>query len=48
MNLTSGIIEVDLHGIRTGEAIKRVKSEVNKASGDVGWCDVCKGWEDFI
>ncbi len=35
MNLTSGIIEVDLHGLRTEEAVKWAKSEVNKASGSV-------------
>ncbi len=35
MNLTSGIIEVDLHGLRAKEAVKRAKSEVNKASGAV-------------
>ncbi len=35
MNLTSGIIEIDLHGLRTEEAVKRAKSEVNKASGSV-------------
>ena len=35
MNITSGIIEVDLHGLRTEEALKRVKSEVSKASGSV-------------
>ena len=35
MNLTSGIIEVDLHGLRVEETVKRAKSEVNKASGSV-------------
>ncbi len=35
MNLTSGIIEVDLHGLRVEEAVKKVKSEVRKASGSV-------------
>ena len=35
MNLTSGIIEVDLHGLRVEEAIRKVKSEVNKAPGSV-------------
>ena len=35
MNLTSGIIEIDLHGLRGEEAIKKVKSEVRKASGSV-------------
>lgn len=35
MNLTSGIIEIDLHGLRVEEAIRRVKSEVNKVPGSV-------------
>ena len=35
MNLTSGIIEVDLHGLRVEEAIKKVKGEVRKAPGSV-------------
>ena len=35
MNLTPGIIEVDLHGLRVEEAIRKVKSEVNKAPGSV-------------
>ena len=35
MNLTSGIIEVDLHGLRVEDAVKRVKSEVRKAPGSV-------------
>ena len=35
MNLTSGIIEVDLHGLRTEEAVKKAKSEVSKASASV-------------
>lgn len=26
MNLTSGIIEIDLHGMRVEEAVKKVKS----------------------
>jgi hypothetical protein len=37
---------VDLHGLRVEEAVKRAKSEVNKASGATGWCDVYKGWEE--
>ncbi len=35
MQLTSGIIEVDLHGLRVEEAVKRANDEVNKASGSV-------------
>ena len=35
MNLTSGIIEIDLHGLRVEEAINKVKSEVSKAGGSV-------------
>ena len=35
MNLTSGVIEIDLHGMRVEEAICRAKSEVSKASGSV-------------
>ena len=33
MNLTSGIIEIDLHGLRVEEAVKKVKAEVGKAPG---------------
>ncbi|MBO4775126.1 MAG: hypothetical protein J5515_00805 [Lachnospiraceae bacterium] len=33
--MTSGIIEVDLHGLRVEEAVKRANDEVNKASGSV-------------
>ncbi len=35
MNLTSGIIEIDLHGLRVEEAIRKVKNEVRKAPGSV-------------
>ena len=35
MNLTSGIIEIDLHDMRTEDAVRKAKSEVNKASGSV-------------
>lgn len=35
MNLTSGVIEIDLHGIRAEEAVRRAKSEVAKASRSV-------------
>ena len=35
MNLTSGVIEIDLHGMRAEEAVRRAKSEVAKASSSV-------------
>ena len=35
MNLTSGIIEIDLHGLRTEEAVRKARTEVAKASGSV-------------
>ena len=35
MNLTSGVIEIDLHGMRVEEAVRRAKSEVAKTSGSV-------------
>ncbi len=35
MNLTSGIIEIDLHGMRTEDAVRKAKSEVIKATGSV-------------
>ncbi len=35
MDLTSGIIEIDLHGLRVEEAIRKVKNEVRKAPGSV-------------
>ena len=35
MNLTSGVIEIDLHGMRVEEAVRRTKSEVVKAPGSV-------------
>ncbi len=35
MNITSGIIEVDLHGLRVEEAIRKVEKELSKASGSV-------------
>ncbi len=35
MNITSGIIEVDLHGLRVEEAIRKVERELSKASGSV-------------
>ncbi len=33
--MTSGVIEVDLHGLRVEEAIKKAESEVKKASSGV-------------
>ena len=33
--LSAGVIEVDLHGLRVDEAIRKVRSEVNRASGSV-------------
>lgn len=33
--MTSGVIEVDLHGLRVEEAIKKTESEVKKASSGV-------------
>ncbi len=35
MELTSGIIEIDLHGLKVEEAISKVKREVAKAPGSV-------------
>ena len=35
MELTSGIIEVDLHGLNVEDAVKRANEEVKKASGSV-------------
>lgn len=35
MNLTSGIIEMDLHGLRTEEAIRKVKKALKDAPGSV-------------
>ena len=35
MKLSAGTIEIDLHGLRTEDAIKKVLSEVNNASGSV-------------
>lgn len=32
MNITSGVIEIDLHRMRAEEAVQRAKSEVAKAS----------------
>lgn len=33
--MTSGVIEVDLHGLRVEDAIKKAESEVKKASSGV-------------
>ena len=33
--MTAGVIEVDLHGLKVEEAIKRVENEVEKASSGV-------------
>ena len=35
MQLTSGIIEVDLHGLRVEEAIQKAENEVRKAPSSV-------------
>lgn len=35
MELSSGIIEIDLHGMKVEEALRRANEEVNKASGSV-------------
>ncbi len=35
MKLSAGTIEIDLHGLRTEDAIKKVLREVNNASGSV-------------
>ncbi len=35
MGLSAGIIEIDLHGMRTEEAVRAVKREVSKAPASV-------------
>ena len=35
VNLTSGIIEIDLHGLRAEEAVRKARTKVAKASGSV-------------
>ncbi len=35
MNLTSGIIEIDLHGLRAEDAVRKAVSEVNRAPASV-------------
>ena len=42
--LSAGVIEVDLHGLRVDEAIKKVKSEVSKAPGSVYTIRVIHGY----
>ncbi len=44
MSVSPGIIEVDLHGLRVEEAIKKVKSEVNKASKSVYIIKIIHGY----
>ncbi|MCR5733760.1 MAG: Smr/MutS family protein [Lachnospiraceae bacterium] len=44
MNLSSGIIEIDLHGMRAEEAIKAVKKEVARASAAVYTIRVIHGY----
>ena len=33
-------------GIDTLNVIENTPDELMKASGAIGWCDVCKGWEE--
>ncbi len=33
--LSAGVIEIDLHGLRVDEAVRKVKAQVNKAPGSV-------------
>lgn len=42
--LSSAVIEIDLHGLRTDEAIRKVKNEVNKASRSVYTIRVIHGY----
>ena len=44
MNITSGIIEIDLHGMKVEPALQKVVSEVNKASGSVYIIRVIHGY----
>lgn len=44
MNLSAGIIEIDLHGMRAEEAVKAVKREVAKASTAVYTIRVIHGY----
>ena len=42
--LSSAVIEIDLHGLRTDEAIRKVKNEVNKAPRSVYTVRVIHGY----
>ena len=42
--LSAGVIEIDLHGLRVDEAIRKVKSEVAKAPGSVYIIRVIHGY----
>ena len=42
--LSSAVIEIDLHGFRTDEAIRKVKNEVNKAQHSVYTIRVIHGY----
>lgn len=42
--LSSAVIEIDLHGFRTDEAIRKVKNEVNKAPHSVYTIRVIHGY----
>ena len=42
--ISAAIIEVDLHGLRVDEAVKKVRSEVNKASSSVYTIRVIHGY----
>ncbi len=44
MNISSGIIEIDLHGMRAEEAVKAVKREVAKAGPSVYTIRVIHGF----
>ena len=44
MEITSGIIEIDLHGLRTEEAIATVKNTVAKANSSVYIIRVIHGY----
>ena len=44
MNISSGIIEIDLHGMRAEEAVKAVKKEVAKAGPSVYTIRVIHGF----
>ncbi len=44
MKLTSGIIEIDLHGMKGEEAVRKARNEVAKASGSVYMIRVIHGY----